>query len=336
MQRTNSVYFTTHDRYLSQGQEKIDEISGAGNHNTAMFWEYDNRIGRRWNLDPIYNTDISRYATNGNNPNYFLDPKGDFKTKFGAKVYKFFHGGEIGLNKNNNSIFKGEWYVSSKIEGLQGHKGLGKQKDGSIDLDEVVIGLKLNYGWKGKYNPANGIDLTANGLNYSVYFLKNNASNIWNSSFARNIIPDYYTFSLSFQTSSGTYMNEEISLTLMLRGKDPGLYINTTTGFGGMSSVGVDVGCSIGKGYYNGTNPRKLSSSMIGGWQASGGIGVGLKTIVGGSVNGGVDVGLNEKNEISTKTNKVGISLGVGVSTPILQGNIGAGKATSPIPIIKF
>ena len=38
-------------RYGFNGQEKSDEI-GEGL-TTAMYWEYDSRIGRRWNVDPI-------------------------------------------------------------------------------------------------------------------------------------------------------------------------------------------------------------------------------------------------------------------------------------------
>ncbi|MFN6328023.1 MAG: hypothetical protein ACK4WA_04575, partial [Chitinophagales bacterium] len=34
------------------GQEKDNEVYGEGNLNTAEFWQYDTRIGRRWNVDP--------------------------------------------------------------------------------------------------------------------------------------------------------------------------------------------------------------------------------------------------------------------------------------------
>jgi hypothetical protein len=40
-------------RFGYKGQEKDDEVSGTGNTNTAAFWEYDNRLGRRWNTDPV-------------------------------------------------------------------------------------------------------------------------------------------------------------------------------------------------------------------------------------------------------------------------------------------
>ena len=36
------------------GQEKDDEVSGAGNINAAEFWQYDTRLGRSWNVDPIF------------------------------------------------------------------------------------------------------------------------------------------------------------------------------------------------------------------------------------------------------------------------------------------
>ena len=64
-------------RYGSaSGQEKVDEISGSGNHYTAEFWEYDPRLGRRWNIDPVVKPWESGYATFKNNPIYYTDRKG--------------------------------------------------------------------------------------------------------------------------------------------------------------------------------------------------------------------------------------------------------------------
>ncbi len=65
-------------RYGFNAQEKVDEISGSGNHNTAEFWEYDTRLGRRWNLDPKPVEWESGYAVNRNNPIWYDDPEGDF------------------------------------------------------------------------------------------------------------------------------------------------------------------------------------------------------------------------------------------------------------------
>jgi len=59
------------------GQEKVDEISGSGNHNTALFWEYDTRLGRRWGIDPKPIVGYSSYACFKNNPIIYRDLLGD-------------------------------------------------------------------------------------------------------------------------------------------------------------------------------------------------------------------------------------------------------------------
>ena len=47
-------------RYGFNTQEKVPELNSS--HTTALFWEYDGRLGRRWNLDPINLISISNYA----------------------------------------------------------------------------------------------------------------------------------------------------------------------------------------------------------------------------------------------------------------------------------
>ncbi|MEO7461907.1 MAG: hypothetical protein ABIT96_04220 [Ferruginibacter sp.] len=64
-------------RYGFNGQEKSDEIKGEGNSYTAEFWEYDPRLGRRWNLDPKPTVSFSRYLAFANNPIINIDIKGD-------------------------------------------------------------------------------------------------------------------------------------------------------------------------------------------------------------------------------------------------------------------
>ena len=50
---------------------------GLGNSYTAQFWEYDSRIGRRWNLDPRPTVGMSLYATFNNSPIGLIDRFGD-------------------------------------------------------------------------------------------------------------------------------------------------------------------------------------------------------------------------------------------------------------------
>ncbi len=65
-------------RYSHNGHEKEEEIfSGA---QSAEFWMYDSRIGRRWNIDPVVDESLSPYACFNNNPIYFNDINGDSPT----------------------------------------------------------------------------------------------------------------------------------------------------------------------------------------------------------------------------------------------------------------
>src|SRR5690554_4537462 len=64
-------------RYGYNTQERVDEVSGKGNHYTAEFWEYSPRLGRRWNIDPVVKPWESGYAVMGNNPIWNIDPNGD-------------------------------------------------------------------------------------------------------------------------------------------------------------------------------------------------------------------------------------------------------------------
>ncbi|MFY0674279.1 MAG: hypothetical protein JXQ87_12805, partial [Bacteroidia bacterium] len=64
-------------RYGFNGMEKDDELNGLGNSYTAEYWQYDSRLGRRWNLDPILQNVRSDYSVLGNNPIAFIDPNGD-------------------------------------------------------------------------------------------------------------------------------------------------------------------------------------------------------------------------------------------------------------------
>jgi hypothetical protein len=62
-------------RFSINGQEKESELNE--NITTAEYWEYDSRIGRRWNVDPKSNSSISPYDCFAGNPIRFADPLGD-------------------------------------------------------------------------------------------------------------------------------------------------------------------------------------------------------------------------------------------------------------------
>jgi RHS repeat-associated protein len=60
-----------------QNQQKDDEIFGmSGSLVSAEYWEYDTRLGRRWNMDPLAYASQSCYAAFNNNPVIYSDPMG--------------------------------------------------------------------------------------------------------------------------------------------------------------------------------------------------------------------------------------------------------------------
>ena len=64
-------------RYFFNGQEADDEVFGEGVSLSAEFWQYDTRLGRRWNVDPVFKEYESPYACFAGNPVRFADPNGE-------------------------------------------------------------------------------------------------------------------------------------------------------------------------------------------------------------------------------------------------------------------
>ena len=129
-------------RYGFNGQEHSDEIKGEGNSYTAEFWEYDPRIGRRWNIDPVVFPSFSPYSTNFCNPISFSDPNGDVGGRHESKrAY------EDKLKNNDYENVRryekdGIWHVTYNIKGdareahgdaRAGHLKFGRAADNSQD-----------------------------------------------------------------------------------------------------------------------------------------------------------------------------------------------------------
>lgn len=153
--RTNSPYSATSSRYGFNGQEKSDEISGAGNSYTAEFWQYDPRIGRRWNVDPVVKDDESPYMTFGNNPIVMIDPNGaDWYKNKKSGSYEWIEGS--GRQKGYKHMKTGTWSERNK-DGFSYYFGNSKydliMSGPNSVLDGVVVTAKapkrgINYGLK--------------------------------------------------------------------------------------------------------------------------------------------------------------------------------------------
>lgn len=60
----------------NQGQMISPEMGEFSGIYSAEYWQYDSRIGRRWNIDPVTRASQSPYMTFNNNPIFFTDPQG--------------------------------------------------------------------------------------------------------------------------------------------------------------------------------------------------------------------------------------------------------------------
>ncbi|MCS6822736.1 MAG: hypothetical protein NZ529_00460 [Cytophagaceae bacterium] len=76
-------------RFGFNGQERVPELHAA--HTTALFWEYDGRLGRWWSVDPLMHEfpQWSTYAALGDNPIKNIDPDGRYFVGINNKPVKF-------------------------------------------------------------------------------------------------------------------------------------------------------------------------------------------------------------------------------------------------------
>jgi hypothetical protein len=185
-------------RFGFNGQEKVDEIAGAGNHNTAEFWEYDTRLGRRWNVDPVKKPSLSDYSTFSGNPIWKVDPNGDddYYNKFG----KFIGSDGIGSNlrlMDNDKIQDARTFsvalamaqklkidieaerdnvsrvITFKNEGAAFKNLYTESKDGAergtyIVFDANKAEVRTNYVSKGDYG-SNDITMLGSGSQFSDF-----------------------------------------------------------------------------------------------------------------------------------------------------------------------
>ncbi len=162
-------FSTSSYRFGFNGQEKDNEVYGEGNAYTAMFWEYDPRIGRRWNRDPFDKPWMSPYHAFSNKPIFNIDPNGavdggyekdwneetqqyDAPKKVNDKGgedfdYTLFNGGPLDaqmqtLNRKSGECSWGD-YSTSEINPLTGGQFIrgSMEYDLWIDPIDVVAGI---------------------------------------------------------------------------------------------------------------------------------------------------------------------------------------------------
>jgi len=110
-------------RWGFNGQEVVGELGRS--HYTARYWEYDGRLGRRWNVDPVVKAAESRYAVFGGNPVRFMDPDG-------RDTVEILQGSGV-LHRHIRARGRDVFYIVQKEE-----DGL-LRRVGSIDFEEGTL-----------------------------------------------------------------------------------------------------------------------------------------------------------------------------------------------------
>jgi hypothetical protein len=114
-------------RFGFNGQESDNEVYGGKASYTAEFWQYDSRLGRRWNIDMELKFWESPYSTFAGNPILLIDP-------FGADT--------IDINKNDG----GKWEISNKqiVEGNDIFRVTADGKTTIHTFSEGEYGKRIN------------------------------------------------------------------------------------------------------------------------------------------------------------------------------------------------
>jgi hypothetical protein len=136
-------------RFGWNGQEKVNEIAGVGNHTTAEFWEYDTRLGRRWNLDPVYRHHRSNYSAFGDNPILNVDINGDTENP----IYDNVSGDFLGTDDKGIAGDAIKMSSSDFTQGMSHKDAMAKgnvvTSGGGNSFSEVVVNDKIMGHQKG-------------------------------------------------------------------------------------------------------------------------------------------------------------------------------------------
>ncbi|MBX7180778.1 MAG: hypothetical protein K1X82_01605 [Bacteroidia bacterium] len=195
------------------GQMKDDEIYGVGNANTAMFWEYDTRLGRRWNLDPEPRFGISEYSAMGLNPINLIDPNGNY----------FF--GLIGSSKQQRDAARefAKNNPNSKINNIT-------SKNISVSYDKLVLNSPI---------PHHDAKMASFGLDYHIETTETFFNNDGSERVEKSEIKEYnpstmmqwsesenFLAKASYSTADAVFVTTQNLLTKHLFGRSNAYHLN--------------------------------------------------------------------------------------------------------------
>ncbi len=136
-------------RFGFNGQERETEINPSVT--TAEYWEYDGRLGRRWNKDPKPNPSISVYATFENNPILYKDTDGDTLVMQGTlqQIEKMVVGRAMGTSSTMKYKTaydkKTDTYTLTAYGIDKTYDNSGKYKEAIEDLNSILTSKMVIY-----------------------------------------------------------------------------------------------------------------------------------------------------------------------------------------------
>jgi RHS repeat-associated protein len=165
MQMKERSFSSSSYRFGFNGQEKDDEVSGAGNIMTAEFWEYDSRLGRRWNTDPIDFAWISPYSVFRDNPILYIDKKGNTWDK---------------TDGSDATIEKHKTYTNNKINDYKQDIQSNTAQINSLrgKLDQINSQQEINYPIQTMSSDGNSLAVEASNIQDKITQLENKNSEL--------------------------------------------------------------------------------------------------------------------------------------------------------------
>lgn len=167
-------------RYSINGQEKDAELNE--NITTALYWEYDSRIGRRWNMDPKPNVSLSSYSCFAGNPIRLKDILGDTLPK--------------------NPYASVDFKVQEKIDPLKDHEPyvskVKRPENAPVDrnstfLTDVPFAESGGEALFGTHSPLTSLGSYTKNPGFDVFNMKTTLSGeMWNE---YTESPNYFLFS---------------------------------------------------------------------------------------------------------------------------------------------
>jgi len=196
LQPTRSYNAGNQYRYGFNGQEKSDEIKGEGNSNTAEFWEYDTRLGKRWNVDPRPNISLSAYACFEGNPIWLSDRLGDTaRAKWAGNNISYVGGKWIHTKSRKdfdvNSISKKDVKRAVKAYTVLNEKEEFSEITTMVNTKKNTVYLKWGEGFT---DGARYVDQVASGIlnpDITVYASKSESPSEQNYNLKKVKLPDY-------------------------------------------------------------------------------------------------------------------------------------------------